>query len=1038
MAQTDEHAFEAYLETVLVGPSGWASESKDGWDPARALFPAVVLRTAQALQPDVWGELAALLGPALEGKVLEALGAELATKGTLHVLRHGFKFYGRTLRLAAFRPATGLNPDALALYAKNVLTVTRQARISPASSHTLDLLFAVGGLPVATCELKNPATGQTWREGVEQVRARDPRAEVFAFKRRAVVHFVADPNEVHMTTRMEGPDTAFLPFNRGSHPGEVRCGAGNPQHPSGHRTGYFWEDVLHRDSFLDLLHRFVFVEKRETVQEDGKGKRKTVVYERTVFPRYHQLDAVRGLEALARRDGPGHSYLIQHSAGSGKTNSIAWLTHRLASLHDADDRRVFDCVVVITDRKVLDAQLQDAIYQIEHARGVVKAIDENAHQLAEALVDGTPIVITTLQKFPFVMRGLLRAAGGAAPEQATDAQKAQAKAWEEALARRRYAIVVDEAHSSQTGESARELKTLLGSGKEPDASASPNPIDPEAGPTWEDTLNRIMESRVRQANLSFFAFTATPKGKTVELFGKVLDGHMGPHHLYSMRQAIEEGFILDVLTQYTLYTTYYQILKAAEDDPKVLKKKGAKALAKFLVLHPHNVEQKTEIIIEHFRKHVRHRLGGKAKAMVVTASRLQAVRYMRAFERYLALHGIDDVRPLVAFSGTVRDPEDGLDYTEAGMNVDVVTGRPIGEARLPERFASSDYQILLVANKYQTGFDQPLLHTMYVDKRLDGVQAVQTLSRLNRMVPGKDAPFVLDFVNAAEDIYGAFKPYYDRTLLDAPSDPAQLERLRHEILESGVVHDPDVEAFAQVFYKPVHQQTAADHPTMQKHLQSAVDRFKALDEDAQDELRDRLSGFVSLFAFLSQILPYADRDLELLYSYARFLLPELPSPHEGGPLSLGDRVALQYHRIDQVFSGAIEIKEGDEQYVTGLNALGTGTSRDAEAPLSEIIGTLNDRFGTSFTDEDRLFFEQIHERAKNSEAIRQTAQANTFDKFELSFRKAVETLMVERMQENDAIVERYLSDADFQNSAFRLMARSAYDALRKEANPSTP
>lgn len=1027
MAQTTEHAFESYLESVLTGASGWETAPKNEWDPGKALFPSLVLRTAEALQPDAWAELRTLLGDTLDAKVLEAVVSELATKGTLHVLRHGFKFYGRTLRLAVFRPATGLNPDELARYAKNVVTVTRQARISPTTAHTLDLLFAVGGLPVATCELKNPATGQTWRDGVAQVCARDPRAEVFAFKRRAVVHFVADPNEVHMTTRVAGAETSFLPFNRGDHPGEVRCGAGNPQHPSGYRTGYFWEEVLHRDSFLDILHRFVFVERRETVEDDGKGKRRKVVRERVVFPRYHQLDAVRGLEALSRIDGPGHSYLIQHSAGSGKTNSIAWLTHRLASLHDAANQRVFDCVVVITDRRVLDDQLQEAIYQIEHARGVVKAIDENAQQLAEALVDGTPVVITTLQKFPFVLRGLLRMAGGTAPETASGQEKEQAKSWEEALTRRRYAIVVDEAHSSQTGESARELKTLLGAG----ASSSPE----DGGEAdWEDRLNRIMASRQRQPNLSFFAFTATPKGKTVELFGRMgEDGRMGPHHLYSMRQAIEEGFILDVLTQYTLYDTYYQILKAAEGDPKVLKKKGTKALAKFLVLHPHNVEQKTEIIVEHFRQHVRHRLGGRAKAMVVTASRLQAVRYMKAFQRYLKRHGYDDIRPLVAFSGTVHDPEDDLDYTESGMNVDVVTGRSIGEKQLPDRFASSDYQILLVANKYQTGFDQPLLHTMYVDKRLDGVQAVQTLSRLNRMVPGKDTPFVLDFVNTVEDIYGAFKPYYDRTALQTPSDPALLERLRHEILESGVVYESDIEAFAAVYYKPLDRQAPSDHAEMQRHIQPAVDRFKALDEDGQDELRDRLSGFVRLFSFLSQILPYADRDFEVLYSYARHLLPEIPVGQDGMPLSLEDHVALQYHRIEQVYAGEIRLAEGDPQYVTTPDAVGTGQSRDKEAPLSEIIDTLNGRFGTQFTEEDRLFFEQIHERAKNSESVRETAKANTFDKFELSFRKTVEGLMVERMQENDAIVGRYLSDAEFRNAALSVLARTTYEALRKAA-----
>ena len=431
---------------------------------------------------------------------------------------------------------------------------------------------------------------------------------------------------------------------------------------------------------------------------------------------------------------------------------------------------MFDCVVVITDRQVLDRQLQDAIYQIEHAQGVVKAIDQDSKQLAAALIDGTKIVITTLQKFPFVLRGLLHAAGAEKQEDATAEQRAEAAKWEAEIAKRRYAVIVDEAHSSQTGETARELKAILGT-----AAKGENDEDL---PDWEDRLNQIMQSRGQQPNLSFFAFTATPKGKTLELFGrKGANGLPEAFHLYSMRQAIEEGFILDVVKNYTTYATYYRLVKAIEDDPDLPKKKAARALAKFMSLHPHNIEQKTEVMVEHFRQKVLGHLGGQAKAMVVTSSRLHAVRYMQAFERYIAENKITDVRPLVAFSGTVKDPDTGLEYTEPGMNKDCVSGESISEKRLPERFASPDYQVLLVANKYQTGFDQPLLCAMYVDKRLDGVQAVQTLSRLNRKIPGKDNPFVLDFVNEAEDIYRAFKPYYDATSLQEASDPQKLETL---------------------------------------------------------------------------------------------------------------------------------------------------------------------------------------------------------------------------------------------------------------------
>jgi type I restriction enzyme, R subunit len=1022
--QATERAFEAYVEDVLK-QCGWELGTNAEWNAERAVFAAGICAFIQETQPKLWDEMRALHATGLESLLINALVKELDLKGTLHILRHGFKFYGKTFRLAYFKPAHGLNDEVLALYAKNRITVTRQALCHPGRHHTVDLLLSINGLPVATCELKNPGTGQSWRHAAQQYKTdRDPRAPLFRFKTRALVHFAADPDEVHMTTRLSGESTLFLPFNRGSHPGEVQCGAGNPQHPSGYRTGYFWEDVLQRDSFLDILGHFMFVEKKQEKIDDGMGSQRSVVKEALIFPRYHQLDSVRKIVSTSRQEGPGKNYLIQHSAGSGKTNSISWLSHRLASLHGAGDRKVFDCVVVITDRRVLDQQLQDAIYQIEHAQGVVKAIDQDSKQLAAALIDGTKIVITTLQKFPFVLRGLLHAAGAETQDSATEEEKRQAKEWERAIAKRKYAVIVDEAHSSQTGETARELKAILGT------EASDN--DDEGVADWEDRLNQVMESRGRQANLSFFAFTATPKGKTVELFGRP-GAAVKPEafHIYSMRQAIEEGFILDVLSNYTTYATYYRLLKAAEDDPALPKKKAARALAKFMSLHPHNIEQKTEVMVEHFRHSVVHRLGGRAKAMVVTSSRLHAVRYKLAFESYIAENGYTDVRPLVAFSGKVRDPDTGIEYTEPGMNTDVVTGKPISEGQLPARFESLDYQVLLVANKYQTGFDQPLLHTMYVDKRLDGVQAVQTLSRLNRMIPGKDAPFVLDFVNDAENIFRAFKPYYDKTELAETSDPSKLETLKHELDHAQVYHWSEVEAFARVFYKPTSRQGPADHAHMQRHLQPAVDRFKAIaDAEKREEIREKLSGYVKVYAFLSQIIPYADRDLEMLYSYGRFLLPHLPLDRDATIVQVGDEVALQYYRLERVFSGAIELREGEVQYIKSPTEVGTGKAKDEKAPLSEIIEVLNERFGTQFSEVDRLFFQQIKEKACRSEHVVRTALANPLDKFELGIRKIIEDLMIERMGENDEIVTRYMADQEFQGSAFPILAREIFEAVR--------
>lgn len=1025
--QTTERAFETYVEEILLTRGGWKSGSNADWDKERALFPAQVFAFIADTQPKLWAEMRALHAAGLEALLLNSLVKELDAKGSLHVLRHGFKFYGKTFRLATFKPAHGANYEVLEWFNKNRLTVTRQVPCHPGDNRTLDMVLAVNGLPVATIELKNPGTGQNWKSAVRQYKEdRDPRAPLFEFKKRALVHFAADSEEVHMATRLAGEKTYFLPFNRGSNPGQIICGAGNPQHESGYRTGYFWEEVLQFESFLDILGHFMFLEKKEEKVEDGRGGHRVVTKETMIFPRYHQLDSVRNLVATSRNEGLGRNYLIQHSAGSGKTNSISWLSHRLASLHDAKDVKVFDCVVVITDRQVLDRQLQDAIYQIEHAQGVVKAIDQDSKQLAAALIDGTKIVITTLQKFPFVLRGLLHAAGADSQGEATDEQKAEAAKWEAEIAKRRYAIIVDEAHSSQSGETSRELKAILG------ASAKTENIEEE--PDWEDRLNQVMQSRGKQPNLSFFAFTATPKGKTLELFGrKGASGLPEAFHLYSMRQAIEEGFILDVVKNYTTYATYYRLVKAIEDDPNLPKKKAARALAKFMSLHPHNIEQKTEVMVEHFRQKVRGHLGGQAKAMVVTSSRLHAVRYMQAFERYIAENKITDVRPLVAFSGTVKDPDTGLDYTEPGMNKDCVTSEPISEKQLPARFASPDYQVLLVANKYQTGFDQPLLCAMYVDKRLDGVQAVQTLSRLNRKIPGKENPFVLDFINEAEDIYKAFKPYYDATSLQEGSDPQQLEKLKHELDVAQVYFWSEVEAFARVFYKPVARQSAQDHAGMQLHLQPAVDRFKAMDDEPKrSEFREKLNGYVNIYSFMSQIIPYGDPALEMFYSFGRFLLPHLPLDRDTERVKIGDEVGLQYYRMERIYSGEISLREGEPEGVKSPTDVGTGKAKDEKVPLSEIINVLNERFGTNFSDEDRFFFEQIREKATSNEQVVKLRRANPFDKFQLGLKQLLEDLMVQRMAENDKIVTRYMDDKEFGDAAFTVLSKAIYESIPTE------
>ena len=1002
--QTNEQAFEDTVESMLLN-AGWVKGVREDWDVDRALFAEPAVAFMRDTQPEEWNKVAQLLGDDLEARIMEVLLKELDTKGSLHVLRHGFRFHGQTFRLAYFKPAHGLNEDALKRFGRNELSVTRQARCHPSQGHEIDLLFALNGIPVATCELKNPMTGQSWKSAIRQYQQdRDPNAPLFRFQKRALVHFAADTDEVHMTTRLQGEQTRFLPFNRGGNPGGIECGAGNPPHPSGYRTSYFWREVLERERFLDIIGSYIFTETREEKVEDEQGAR-TVKSESVIFPRYHQLDSVNRLVATARVEGAGRNYLIQHSAGSGKTNSISWLSHRLASLHTDADEKVFDCVIVITDRRVLDRQLQDAIYQIEHAQGVVKPIDQDSRQLAEALVDGTKIVITTLQKFPFVMKGLLAVAGAESPDAPSESELERQREWRKEISQRRYAVIVDEAHSSQSGESAREMKGVLGSRAQEALEASEDD---------EDVLNAVVESRGPQPNLSFFAFTATPKGKTLELFGRKPMPELNPvpFHLYSMRQAIEEGFILDVLQHYIDYDAYFKLVKEAEDDPELPKRRTSTAIAKFAHLHEHNIAQKTEVIVEHFRNHVRFLMGGRAKAMVVTSSRLHAVRYMQAFKKYIAEQGYDDVRPLVAFSGTVHDPDTGEDFTEPGMNLDVVTGKPIGESALPARFDSSDYNVLLVAEKYQTGFDQPLLQAMYVDKRLDGVQAVQTLSRLNRTSAGKQPPFVLDFVNDPEDIRSAFKPYYDQTQLLEESDPYRLEELKHELDQMQVYHWSEVEAFAEAFFGAGSGGVKSIHAQLVSLLQPTVERFRELDEEGQQEFRDRLQAFVNLYAFLSQIIPYGDHDHERLSAFGRALLP-LVRPSREGVIDIGDDVELEFYRLTRQSSGSISIAEGAPEYVASPTEVGTANPEEERAPLSEIIENLNDRFGTEFNDEDRLFIEQIKARAVGDERIRQIALANSPENLMLVLPPDIDRLVYERMGQNDALASRIMNEADF-------------------------
>lgn len=1017
MPAHSEHAFETAIEARLLAAGGYAKRAPSDFDETSALFPADVIGFVQDSQPVRWQALQALLGVRTEATVLEALTKELAIKGTLHVLRHGFKCYGKTLRMAYFQPNSGMNPEAQAKYAHNRLTLTRQVAFAsvlkkPDGSPRrciLDVTLAVNGLPVATIELKNPLTGQRAADAIHQYRHdRDARDLLFAFKQRALVHFAVDPDEAWMTTRLQGRETVFLPFNRGH-----AHGAGNPPVEGDWKTHYLWDEVLVADSLLDILQRFMHLEVKERQIKTDKGPR-TVRRETMIFPRYHQLDAVRRLVTHARAHGSGRNYLVQHSAGSGKSNTIAWLAHRLASLHDANDDKVFHTVVVVTDRRVLDQQMQNTIYQFEHKTGVVEKIEEDTRQLARALSGGTPIVISTIQKFPFIARALSRL------ERDGEDVKIDTEG-------KRYAVIVDEAHSSQSGETATALRGMLNrDGIEAAVAAQlSDEEDDDLDLETRAAILRAAQQRARQPNLSFFAFTATPKFKTKALFDEPGPSGTSPFHEYSMRQAIEEDFIVDVLAHYTTYQRFYGLIKQVESDPEVPRKQAVKVLTRYMELHTVNIEQVVGTIIEHFRLHVMHELGGRAKAMVVTASRLSAVKYKLAFDHYIKQNGYEGIRSLVAFSGAVEDPKlPGSSYTEVAMN------DGLAESELPEAFDGDEYRVLLVAEKYQTGFDQPMLQTMYVVKKLAGVQAVQTLSRLNRTAPGKNRTFVLDFVNKEEDIFKAFKPYYETTPVGENADPHRLSELQHTLLTPAVFTRADIDAFASIWYRPTRESSAQDHQRMNAVLDAVVQRFELLDEKPQDAFRGVLTAYRNLYAFLSQIVPYQDSDLEKLYTFVRNLIAKLPAQGGDSEFSLEDEVGLRFYRLRQMTDGSIDLGKGEAYPLKGPTDVGTSRVADAPVPLSTLVEKLNERFGTQFTEADQLFFDQIRVSAERNETIRDAAHANNLSDFTAYLERVLDELFIERMDGNEDIFARVMSDRQFRSTASQHLAFELFERIR--------
>jgi len=986
-----EKGFEEYIEEHLL-KNGYVKGSPDDYNKEYALDTKLLFEFLENTQPKKMDKLRQIHKDQYEFKILKRLNTELNNRGMIDVLRHGIKDYGVYLDLAYFKPASKLNNEMVKLYEKNRISVTRQVHYSTKNENSIDMLICVNGLPVVVLELKNAFTGQTYEDAIIQYKKdRSPNELLFQFKKRAIVFFAVDTSEAYMTTRLSGDKTSFLPFNKGCDGGK-----GNPDNPDGLKTAYLWEEILQKDSLMDILKKFVFIQTEEKKDMDGN----TYTSETVIFPRYHQLDAVRKLEADAREKGVGTNYLVQHSAGSGKTNSISWLAHRLANLHDDEDMPVFDSVIVITDRRVLDRQLQDSIYQLEHKHGVVQKIDKDSNQLADALKSGTRIIISTLQKFPFII------------EKVGELQS------------RKYAVIIDEAHSSSAGENMASLREVLSVSTLEEAAKLDEELEGKEYDPEEEILKTI-KKRGKQPNISFFAFTATPKAKTLEMFGTIgPDGLPHPFHLYSMRQAIEEGFILDVLQNYVTYETYFKLAKKIEDDPTFDRAKATKALTRYVSLHPHNIAQKTEIMVEHFRSVTRHKIGGRAKAMVVTSSRLHAVRYKHAFDEYIKKKGYRDMKTLVAFSGTVKDC--GVDYKESDMN-------GFKESELPERFATDEYQVLLVAEKYQTGFDQPLLHTMYVDKKLSGVKAVQTLSRLNRKCAGKDDTFILDFVNKAEDIQEAFKPYYQATIVEEVTEPNLLYDIETQLHAYGVYLKEELDKFAYIYFKPKDKKTSKDRAVLNHLIDIAVERFKKLEEQRKQDFSSQATKYIRLYSFILQITPFEDVELHKLYVYLTYLLKKLPK-EKGSTVHLADEIALEYYTTKKTFEGSISLTPDDENVpVTPVKFAGTGVKEEQEEYLSSIIERLNKRFGTNFTKADQLSVEQIKEDFAADEDLVQKAKTNTIDDFRLAFEKVFINKVIDRMDQNQAFFTRVLDDEQFKNALMEYMLVETYEKLNSRS-----
>lgn len=985
-----EKEYQHYIMRYLEKENGYLIRDAKNYDRYFAIDRQMLFQFLNTTQPDKMAALRKIYKGDLEDTIVNLINTEetKARGSRLDVLKHGIEISNMTLRFMYTKPATDFNPKLTEKYGQNIFSVMEEVWAS--NKERIDLVIFLNGLAIMSFELKCNAAGQAYEDAIEQFRTqRDPKTRLFLFKAGVLVNFAMDLNEVYMATKLSGRSTYFLPFNMGSGEG-VNAGKGNPVFEDRFSVSYMWEDILKKDTVLDLISKFMFIQVKEQTDElTGKTKKSETI----IFPRYHQLDVIRKVLADVRTNRTSQNYLIQHSAGSGKTNSIAWLAHRLTSLHDEDNKIIFDNIVIVTDRVVVDRQLQQAVMGIEHKAGLIRVMDDKctSADLANALQGNTKITVTTIQKFPYIVDSVRE------------------------LNQKHFAVIIDEAHSSTAGKDMAAVTKSLGS----DYSISEDITE-----DVEDEISREIHKNGKQPNVSMFAFTATPKPTTLQLFGRVNKaGQREAFHIYSMKQAIEEGFILDVLSNYTTYETFYRINKEIEEDPRCKTVDAKRQIARFVELHDTNISQRIEVIVEHFRQSVMPELGGLAKAMVITPSRQSAVKYRQALENYIEKKGYKDIHALVAFSGKVKLPHDDVEYSEPSMN-------GFTEDKLPHEFDKPDYNVLLVANKYQTGFDQPKLCAMYVLKKLKGVSAVQTLSRLNRICPPfEKQTFVLDFVNTYEDIKAAFAPFYTTTLLSNSVTPTAIYDIEAQLDAYAVLDPDDIDKANEILYKP--KVSAKDKQKLTYYFNKTSNLIKKYELIKQAEIVTTMRHFTRFYEFLLQASCFEDVELHKKYNFVTYVLAYINIKHPGGGYDLDGKIkatnfvqkkAEEHVKSDLVAKPVVKLPTADTFSLTEVK----------EERLSQIIAEINSRTGKTYDNDVAVkAMLQIRDIMLKSDKLKVSAQNNSEKDFEFSYFDNIDDALIAGLDQNQDFFSLLLSNDEIKRQVMGIFAEDIYKSLRK-------